>query len=59
MVAAHVPAAAKSRALGMSFTGFHTGQCCAALCCAHEPAAVSFCFWTQVVRSLFKHVTSP
>jgi hypothetical protein len=25
MVAAHVPPAAKARALGMSFTGFHTG----------------------------------
>jgi MFS family permease len=26
MVAAHVPASAKARALGMSFTGFHTGK---------------------------------
>lgn len=25
MVAAHVPPSAKARALGMSFTGFHTG----------------------------------
>lgn len=28
MVAAHVPPSAKARALGMSFTGFHTGKCC-------------------------------
>jgi hypothetical protein len=26
MVAAHVPLSAKARALGMSFTGFHTGE---------------------------------
>lgn len=63
MVARHVPAAAKSRALGLSFTGFHTGMCCFAedpdmlgpdvnLATAAMPAGVLLC-WHWL---LFKRV---
>lgn len=44
MVAAHVPPSAKARALGMSFTGFHTG----------EGAHTVYCSCTAAVRLLYR-----
>lgn len=40
MVAGHVPAAAKARALGMCFTGFHSGK---GLCCIDPQYDLQFC----------------